>query len=271
MKKALLRIVTVAFLICVTNIFSLSVFAANTPFIDDYAGYLTEGQMSELQQKAQELSDETDFNIGIVLTEDIEGKTPTAYADDIYDNRFGINTDGFLLLINNDTKEDWISTSGNGILYYSDNRIDSIHNSSKQYLIDGQYYQAVSTYLDNFKYYYEKGIPSSNEGYYVNTDNGTLEKNRGVTAKSVGMATLVAIITILITVFIIVRRYKFHDNTLANAYLDRNESELRVKTDTFVREYTTSVHIESSSGGGGGSSTHMSSGGGTHGGGGSSR
>ena len=54
------------------------------------------------------------MNICIVITDDIGSKSPMEYVDDFYDD-YTINTDGVLLLINNDTKIDWISTSGSAI------------------------------------------------------------------------------------------------------------------------------------------------------------
>lgn len=269
MVKRITKFFCMIFAVIVVSSFSLPAFAANIS-ISDFAGYLTQDEIAQLTEKTQSFSDETGFNIGIVLTEDIEGKTPMAYSDDIYDETFGINTNGFLILINNDTKEDWISTSGEAILYYADDRISSIHENSKQYIIDGQYYTALDTYLDSFANYYAEGIPSSNQDYTIN-DNGQYVVMKSLTTGDMGIAIIVALAFAFSSIGIIVSRYKFHSIPNALNYLDKNETAFREKSDTFLRQYTTSVKIETNSGGGGGSSTHTSSGGGTHGGGGSSR
>ena len=69
---------------------------------------------------AEKLSDKTGYNVGIIITDDIGSKSPVAFSDDAYMDVFKKDSDGFMILLNNDTYEDNISASGNAILMYSD-------------------------------------------------------------------------------------------------------------------------------------------------------
>jgi uncharacterized membrane protein YgcG len=69
----------------------------------------------------------------------------------------------------------------------------------------------------------------------------------------------------LICVFVVIARYKAHPKVSATRYLNLNETRFWRREDTFVREFTTRVPVNTSSGGGGGR------GGGSRGGGGGSR
>ncbi len=269
--KIIKRTLCFAFIMVISSVcFGIYAFAGEIN-IKDLAGYLTSDEIFELEAQAQMLSDETGYNIGIVLTDDIGSKSPMEFSDDYYTEMFGNNIDGFMILINNDTKTDWISTAGDAIMMYSDERISNIHSDSKQMLIDEEYYDALAQYLNSFEYYYLEGYPSENEEYYLNTETGKIE-----IIKDKGRYTLVSLIIALavggITILIIVNRYKFHTIPSAECYLNGDDTEIKENSDVFLREYTTSVRIQSNSGsGGGGSSTHFSSSGGTFGGGGSSR
>ena len=72
-------------------------------------------------------------------------------------------------------------------------------------------------------------------------------------------------LTSVIVMFSVTRGYKKKTPISASHYIDRNRTRMIRQEDRFVREYTTSVRIQSSSGGGrsgGGGGGHRSGGGG---------
>lgn len=246
---------------------------------DDYED-LSSSERDELIELATQYHNKTGYNIGLVISYDLGGKSSMRYSDDIYDEVFGINTDGVLVLVDNDEYYDYISTSGDAILMYDDVRIERIHNYGHSALKDEDYARALTLYINRMSEFYDDGVPSSNEGYAVNTDTSKLEyigEDDAVTFFDVVTICFVSLIGFaiawLIAFFAVKGAYKFKSAPSAREYIDPGETFFSKKTDTFIREYTTSYRVSSSSGGGrsGGSSTHRSSSGGTHGGGGHRR
>ena len=106
MKKKLTISLCTALLLCV--LFSLpSVFAAGDQRVYDQAGLFTQAEVQELEESVAEHRKSTQMDIVIVTTDDAQGKTSQAYADDFYDyNGFGEGSDntGILLLIDMDNR-----------------------------------------------------------------------------------------------------------------------------------------------------------------------
>ena len=107
MKKKLTISLCTALLLCV--LFSLpSVFAAGDQRVYDQAGLFTQAEVQELEESVAEHRKSTQMDIVIVTTDDAQGKTSQAYADDFYDyNGFGEGSDntGVLLLIDMDNDD----------------------------------------------------------------------------------------------------------------------------------------------------------------------
>lgn len=240
--------------------------------IDDY-DHISAANEKTLLEKAQQLSDKTGFNIIIVVSDDIGSpKTDShviAYADDIYDDLCGINTDGVLLLINNDTKYDWISTSGSAINYLSDPRIDSIYDTITPELKDGNYGQAAYYFLYKVETYYDLGKANSQtELFGLEIDPDAI----------IGFVVVFGFIPIIVTIAVYganARQYKLAKPSTA-VYMVKNSLYFIQNTDTYIGtnvQRTYSPRSSGSSGHGGShhSSTHHSSSGGRHGGGGRHR
>ena len=105
------------------------------------------------------------MDIVITTTNDAQGKSSREYADDYFDyNGFGVGSDfdGILFLIDMDNREAYISTSGIGIRYLTDERIerilDSVFDSG---LSDGDFYGASMVFLNVTRNFLEQGIPSN--------------------------------------------------------------------------------------------------------------
>lgn len=241
----------------------------------DDADLLSEAEESHLEEYLADATEKSGLNVAVVLTDNIgSDKSDRAvidYADLYYERLYGIDTNGILLLINNDTKYDWISTSGKAIKIFTDERIDKTFDYFYDYIIDGDYVSAVRGFCNRVEYYADKGIPSNQYDYSTDPLDRFFEF-------VFGGPFFFGIIGTVIFCCIVYNCIKSSFKTKkqpASSYLNRASLYFTRQTDTFLRAYTTRTRVSSSSSGGhhssGRSSTHRSSGGGRHGGGGRRR
>ena len=235
--------------------------------------YLFSGdEIQQLEQKATTLENDYNMDIVIVTTDDALGKSSREFADDYFDyGGFGTGTqrDGILFLLDMDNREAYISTSGIGIRYLTDKRIESILDDVFDGgLSDGDYFGASLGFLKGTKYYLEQGIPSDQ----YNEPEGR-PKNK---------ITLMDFIISLIGgsttggVFYAGSKSRYKTKKQYNPYSYKSNSFVEMGTrenrliDSYVtnRIIPTSTNNNNPSSTSGRSSTHTSSSGRTHGGGG---
>lgn len=282
MMKRLITLISV--LLISLTLFSVTVSAKRydegNVFVSDKEGYLSDSEFDDIVDTAEKLSDKTGYNVGIIITDDIGSKSPVAFSDDAYMDVFKKDSDGFMILLNNDTYEDHISTSGNAILMYSDSRLMNTLDSAGSYLKEEEFHSALKVMLTKLDSYYDEGIPPENEGYTKDdikdaTGQDFLGRLINIVHR-LGILFVIFIVVSVITFFIIKSSYRFKTAESARTYVNKSETFFREKQDIYIREYTTSHKISSSSSGGGsrgggsgrvgGSSVHRSSGGGSFGG-----
>ncbi len=256
------------------GIYTVGLENEHTALLHDLDDSLSSAQEAEILADITEAVQEKDFSIGIVITDDI-GADKSDYgvmdfADVYYETYCGINTDGILLLINNDNKYDWISTSGGCIdMFYG--RTDPIFDALYDYLVDGNYSFACQRFVQEVKYYSEQDYDYySDYDYYFDGD-----EIEGIFSISV-IIIFMAVISVCIFAGSLSSGYKMKQNVSAANYKLENSLIFSQNTDTFLRTYTTTRRVSSSSSGSrsgrsGGSRSHRSSGGGRHGGGGRRR
>lgn len=266
----------------------------------DVQGVLSDTELDAANVLVQDLSDEIDMYVAIYIygpeTSFSSDSAVMRTADDNYDELFnpqyGVDTDGILLLINNSTMYDYISTSGIGQLYFSnsydDNRVDAILEEMWEDLSEGNTLNAIGTFCTQVSYYYHKGV--DNDAYTYNYDTGEYAYMKGgqlTTADSlpfwfgvdwfklIGMGLVSGVIVCVISVVCIKNSYKLTKALAPTNYISHNDTKFHISEDHFLRQYQTRTRISSSSGGGGGRSggghSHRSSGGHSHGGGGRRR
>ncbi len=131
----------------------------------DEVGLFTEEEWVSLESEVNRLASDYNMDIVITTTNDTKGKSSREYADDYFDyGGFGQgqDRDGILFLIDMDNREAYISSSGLGIRYLTDQRIegvlDEVFDSG---LGDGDYYGASQGFLRKTRQYLEAGIPSN--------------------------------------------------------------------------------------------------------------
>ena len=247
-----------------------------TPCVDanlkvyDFASLLTDEEEEILIEKVLEFKVKTNYELVLVTTSDNPKGSAMEYADDFYDyNDFGSGTrrDGILLLIDMQTREYYISTTGYAIKMYDDNRIDAILDASEYSMKNGNYYNAFLEMLKSLNNFYDMGVPESNQNLVID-EYGNSYYIRHIPYLLIFLiASVVTLIVSLILYYMTRLKIKAID---AVSYL-KNE-KITLEKDRFINTVVTHVPIASStssgSGSGGSSSFHSSSSGSSHGGGG---
>lgn len=270
-----------AAVIVVSALISVSAFADSIlklkgrAIVVDLAECLDTADEEEIVRYAQKFADKSGFNVVILISDDVgadkSDRGVVDYADVYYETFCGKDTDGLLLLINNDTKYDYISTSGACINYYSDYRIERMFDMFFDCIKSGDYKNAALNFVDSADYYYGLG-----------KDNNQIE----VWGKEVEPEQIVITLLFLLVVAALIgliifgvnhKKYKLA-KPVNQWYVVKGSLLFSQATDTFLGNVTTRIYSPQSTGGGSGggggshhSSTHHSSGGGRHGGGGRHR
>ena len=269
MKK---RILSFSIALLLLMIYALPVFAAgetHDPRVVDDGEFLSQEEVSELTQKLDEISERQQFEVVVVTTTHLDGKSPMAYADDYYDYHnygYGENHDGILLLIaiEGENRKWWISTTGYGITAFTDAGISLIGEELVPYLKSGNFSGAFNLFAEEA----DKFVTKAKEGKPY--DVGNLPKRVTFSAKSLLIAFVAALVISFIIIKIIQGKYKpvqFKSN--ASDYLVNGSLQLTGSYENFMYS-SVSKTTRSDSSSGGGSSTHSGSSGTSHGGGGGS-
>lgn len=263
----------------------------NTALLHDLDNSLSENAERNAMGYLVKAVEETGFSICVVITDNIgsdkSDRQVVDYADVYYEDYCGMNTDGILLLINNDTKYDWISTSGNCIDMFYD-AIDPIFDNIYDYIVDGNLEKAIYRFSESVIYYSNQDYahysdygddyngPSDSWGDYGSYDDYDVDISFALDGL-IGItffAGIVITITLIIFFSVIKSNYSLNKNKTVAPYQLKNSLSFSQISDTYLRTYTTRTRVSSSSSGShrsGGGRSHRSSGGGRHGGGGRRR
>lgn len=249
----------------------VSVAAACEGNVYDHANLLTDSEIQSLNEDIAALEEESGWNVYAVTTDDAQGKSAVAYADDFFDSQSTEQEDGVALLIDMDNREITISTCGEAVRYLDDERVDSILDEAFSDISDGRYGDCMETMLDGVTDYYHAGIPEGQYNY--DTETGEVSVYRKLTMGEFLIALVVALGVGVLVYGIVVGKYRLKFNTDKYDFKKNGRVKLNVKEDNFINQTLTHRHIpqQTSGGGGGGSShrssTHRSSSGRSHGGG----
>ena len=228
--------------------------------IYDYANLFTEEQEKTLFEEVSAFIEENDMDMAIVTISQNPEYYAMNYADDFYDyNEFGTNStkDGLLFLIDMDTREMWISTTGAAINRLNDKEINRILDKCYAKISDKKYFECSKEFI---KY---SGILIKSTGTQA-TFKPEVDSSQLV-AGGVG-AFIVGIIYFAIGHSkhkLIRRQYQAHNY--------ENKLNLTQNSDVLLHHHVNKVYsprTTSSSSGIGGSSIHVGSSGSFHGGGG---
>ena len=251
MKEKMRTLIQINIILIFTLIivaFPVSVFGARTDKIWDDAELIPDYEIDKLEQEIEKAEEETGWNILLITTNDTNGRSSEAYADDCYDEKYGINTDGIAFLIDMQNRRVQISTSGDALKTLSDDNIDKIIDEGYEDLKDGYYEDCFAEMIEKADWYKRTG------GHEIST----VEKV---------IAGIVAAVAFLICFGVVHVTYSAGGQKYRYDYGQNGKLKLRRQQDDFMHESVNRVKIakESSSGS---HSSHISSSGGTHGGGG---
>lgn len=216
-----------------------------------------------LFKKMKKTADKLGYNIGAAIVSDVgsdkSDRAVEKYADELYEEYFGAYTNGILLLINNDTNYDYLSTSGNCIVFFSSSTIDGLFDAITPLVVDKDYYAAITglcSYCDNL------GTADNpyEERYYYDYDSEYLFD----VVFMLLICAVISAITFAVSVNAIKSAYALKPQRGAKDYIWRSSLKFTEKSDVFVHDYITRTHVSSSSSGGGHHSSSHSHGGGSH-------
>lgn len=243
-------VIALALSVLVSILATTKIYAASVVIADD-AGLLSDAEEKKLTDEIAEASETTGWNIALGTTMDTGGRSTMEYADDLYDDLFGINTDGIAIVIDMENRNYYISTSGSAIGTITDSRVESILDAGWDDMSSGDYADAFDAMLRRAVRYKVNEKPHLATGDFV-------------------VAGVVAAIVFFLMVGLTAGRYHLKWGTYKYDFHKLGKVNVRNRRDDLVNQFVTHHRIDSGSSGGrgGGSSTHISHSGGMHGGGG---
>lgn len=271
MKKIVSRI-SMMLLIMIICIPLTGKISAELKRVVDNSALFSSEQIISLENSISDISNKYEMDIVIVTTDDVEGKSSRDYADDFFDYKgYGLGNDnsGILMLINMEDREVYLSTSGKGVNYFTDNRIESILDDVYYHLGDGDYFKGAEAFLSSTERFLESGIPSNQ--YTVDENGNKIETSEDIAGR-IGMSILIALVVSSVVCGIVVFSYRKPAAVAEESYIDRSSIKFTKRSDRFITSHTTSRKIpkNNNNSSGGASTTHTSTSGNSHGGGGRS-
>ncbi len=217
--------------------------------LSDLQDVLTDEEESNLLEYMDFVADEIDCHIGVVITDDLDGRDDIDYTESFMDENFPYGSDAVALLINNDysksSYEDVITTHG---------LADKLFASEHDYLFDsfnfGMNHDHEDDYHDGIEYF-------CSALYEINSDSKTDYDDNYFEQVEVAAGWFVRLFipsgfAAIITAFIVnsfVKGYSKKKPVSARYYMDSKHIRFISRQDVFLHENTTSVRISSSSGG----------------------
>ncbi|MCX4295565.1 MAG: TPM domain-containing protein [Lachnospiraceae bacterium] len=265
MKKRIRAVLLIA-IFCLSFGMVVCAAEAKTSRLVDYADLLTESEENRLLSILDEISERQQLDIVIVTTNTLDGKSPTVYADDFYDENgygFGVEKDGVLLLISMEDRDWWISTAGYGIIAFTDAGITYLSEQFLSALSDGDYEKAFT----QFARLCDEFIAQARTGEAY--DIGELPK----APFSIGYNLIRSLIIGLIIAVIVAMTMRagmksVRFQSAASTYIKSGSMNVTEARDLFLYSHVDRKVRQKESSSKGGSQTHTSSSGRTHGGGG---
>jgi len=116
---------------------------AEGTYVYDYADILTDEAFEECNNYAEWLYEKYLINTAVVTTDSLDGLTPEQYAENAYIELYGGRGSGLLLLINNDTNEDFIYKRGSCLTSISQEAQSNEMYWATQDIVAGDYKSGI--------------------------------------------------------------------------------------------------------------------------------
>ena len=134
------------------------------PLVVDQANIIPDDVEKALISRCETIAEKYKMEVAIVTTNDLEGKSSQAYADDFYDFNgygYGENDDGMLVVYKpgeEGEREYAFSTHGNGVSVFFDGILEAMFEDMKNALVEENYEDAFNTYLDRAEEQLKPGV-----------------------------------------------------------------------------------------------------------------
>ena len=251
------KLITMLLALLITLSFAVPAFAEAMPRLVDQADLLTDAQEAALLSKLDTISNKHGMDVVVVTVDTLEGKSPTAYADDFYDYN-GYCEDGILLLVSTEDSDWWISTAGYGITAFTDAGIEYLGNRFVPSLSGGDYAGAFEIYADHC----DEFITQAKTGDPYDTHN--LPKEPFDFLLNLAVSFVIGLVIAAIATAVMKGKLKsVRAQAGASGYVKTGSMNVTHRQDLFLyRDVKRTAKPKDSSG----SSTHTSSSGRSHGG-----
>lgn len=222
--------------------------------IYDFADIFTDSEEKVLYNGSISYKSEHNFELVILTVDDNKGKDFKEYAWDFYDyNYFDIN--GIILIIDMDSRNYYMSTTGNAIDAYSDDECYYIEDELYEYMSNGDYFGAASHFV-------------TLANYYVGNDNSDFSEYESISSKWLKVIGFSFIGTVIVIIILICQNRMVKKANSSRGYLNEETKVIKPICDMFIGSNISKVRIDTDSSSGGGSSRSSGSSGRSHGGGG---
>ena len=238
--------------------------SAYTARLSDLQGVLSENDRESLTETMRQTANDIGCNVGVVITDDLGGKSDKDYADDYRDNSFGVYAHSVVFLFNNDKSNmeyaDWISLFGRGQEMY-EKHINDIYSQVYNVLGEDNYYGAINAFCGALTRYGE----GANGGYDYAYDSVSDGQDVDVSfVTEVFGPTVFALFVSIMIMKCISMGYKRKKPVSAAVYCDAQRTRITCRSDVFLRQFTTRISTSSRHSSGHHSSGGHHSGGGGH-------
>ena len=238
---------------------------------DDY-GLLSNSELSDLQDKAGQLSSQYNCGIYIVVVKNMDD---FAYDYEIYNDAFGIEAfaqyyffnnlkgtgssgDGILLVMSMKGRDYDIMAHGDfGNYAFTDYGKSKLADSFLDYFADGNWYRGFSSYLNKTGRFLEAAA----QGQPVDINSPRLKEHNLPLSLAAGL--IFGFIVALLSCLVMKSGMKsVHTARIASNFIAQNGISIPIQKDSFTHNTVIRTPIQTSSGGGGG--TRINSSGSSH-------
>ena len=176
MKKVFSLLLAIAFIALSFGF----VFADSSSRVIDNAGLFNQTDIENLESYIDLIISKYGYDLAIYTDSISDGRSNMEIADEFYDSS-GMGLDdklsGTLLFINFDSNQRgwWTTVTGDSMNYFDEDNINVIDDAIFDYMVEGDYFIALYTYLECVDQLYESGSlyvrpGDDNYEYYYNRD-----------------------------------------------------------------------------------------------------
>ncbi len=244
---------------------------ASGSYVIDEAGVLSSEEIQELNDKAEQISEQLECGVYVIFTDSMKGYSDSQFAKGIYLNYglgWGDGKSGVLLAICTDPGYEDCTAYGAAADVFTTSQLDALNDLVMESLYSRDWYSAAESFISEA----ESILRSSDYTYYepeytdpeidARTTQTTPEQRRQEWLNTLPLAALISLAIALVIAFAMRSQLKTTGRKReAGNYISRNGMHLTTVQDYFMYRQTSRTRIprnNGGSGGGGGGGYHSS-------------